>query len=419
MQRGFFTIMWAQFFSALADNALLVAALQLLDEDMAADELKPLLKLGFAAAYVLLAPFVGAFADSMPKGRVMFFCNACKLLGCLSMMFGAEPLVAYAFVGAAAAAYSPAKYGIVTELLPASQLVTANAWIEGLTVGATVFGTVLGATLVSDAVAPTLAAIDVPFVELQGETTGQTAIGAIALLYIVASGINVFVPRTNAATVPFRPNPLSQVVAFVDANRRLWKDPLGKVSLTVTTLFWGAGGTLQVVAIQWAQVNLGMNLSEAGKMPGVVALGVAAGAVVAAKRFTLRDAVRVVPLGIVMGVLCVALAPVTHKGLAQVLMLVIGLLSGFFVVPLNALLQHRGASLMGAGQSISVQNYNENLSICVMCGLTSVALYAGFSVPLALGLLGAFVVVTMVAVEFTVRKLLRDKPTVLDDLAGH
>jgi len=419
MQRGFFTIMSAQFFSALADNALLVAALQLLEEELAAGDVKPLLKLSFAAAYVVLAPVVGAVADSMPKGRVMFFCNALKIVGCLLMLFGFDPIGAYALVGIGAAAYSPAKYGIVTELLLPSQLVVANGWIEGLTVAATVFGTTVGAVLISDAVAPSLAAIDVPFIELTNDTPGQTAIGAIAVLYLLASVINIFVPRTNAKLVPFRPHPIARVKDFIHANRLLWNDPLGKVSLTVTTLFWGAGGTLQVLVIEWARENLRMPLSDAGKMPAIVAIGVTVGAVVAARHFGLRDAVRVVPLGIAMGILCTAMGPVTNPWIAGTLMLIVGVLSGFFVVPLNALLQHRGHSLMGAGQSISIQNFNENMSIVVMSALYSLAKHYGGTAAHVVMALGAFVAITMVMVEIFLRRMLKANPNVVDECAGH
>jgi LPLT family lysophospholipid transporter-like MFS transporter len=420
MQRGFFTIMAAQFFSALADNALLVAALQILAEDFATDDLKPLLKLSFAAAYVVLAPFVGAFADSQPKGRVMFVCNGLKVIGCFLMLFGHNPFAAYALVGVGAAAYSPAKYGIITELLPPSQLVVANGWIEGLTVAATVFGTGVGGVLVSPSVAAWLAGIDVPFVEIANDSPGQVAIGAIATLYFIAAAINVFVPRSTVPLVPFRPNPRERLSEFLDSNKKLWKDPLGRVSLTVTTLFWGAGGTLQVVVILWAKQNLGMELSDAGKMPGFVALGVTVGAIYAARNFGLRDSVRVVPLGIAMGVMCAFMAPVTNVYLAILMMFVVGMFSGFFVVPLNALLQHRGASLMGSGQSISVQNFNENLGIVIMTGLAALFLYANGNIVFhVLVVLGVLLAVSMLIVQVMLRRMLANDPGLLDKYASH
>lgn len=420
MQRGFFTIMWAQFFSALADNALLVAALQILEEHGYGDDLKPLLKTAFAGAYVVLAPFVGAFADSRPKGHVMFLCNALKIVGCGMLLFGFNPFLSYALVGIGAAAYSPAKYGIVTELLPPSQLVAANGWIEGLTVAATVFGTGVGGVLVSPGVARSLASIDVPFIEIAQDSAGQVATGTIATVYLVAAAFNVFVPRTNAALVPYRANPIKLLAEFWVSNKTLWRDPLGGVSLTVTTLFWGAGGTLQVIVIEWARQNLHMHLSDAGKMPGVVAIGVTVGAVYAARNFGLRDSVRVVPLGIAMGVLCAIMGPITSFHLAIVMMFVVGMFSGFFVVPLNALLQHRGASLMGSGQSISVQNFNENLGIVVMTGLAALLLSLNGKVAWhVLVVLGVLLAVSMMAVQVTIRRMLARNPTLIDDHAGH
>lgn len=420
MKRGFFTIMSAQFFSALADNAMLVAALQILAEEFAGDELKPLLKLSFAAAYVVLAPLVGAFADSRPKGQVMFLCNALKVAGCLLMLLGFDPFAAYALVGIGAAAYSPAKYGIVTELLPPSQLVVANGWIEGLTVAATVFGTGVGGVLVSPSAAAALGAIDVPYVDIVHDSPGQLAVGAIASLYFIAAIINIFVPRTSAELVPFRPNPRERLTEFMSNNAKLWKDPLGRVSLTVTTLFWGAGGTLQVIAIQWAEKNLGLPLSDAGKVPGVVAIGVTVGAVYAARNFGLRDSVRVVPLGIAMGVMCAFMGPVTNIYLALVMMFIVGMLSGFFVVPLNALLQHRGASLMGSGQSISVQNFNENFGIVVMTGLAALLLhFNGERVWQVLVLLGVLLATSMMVVQYMLTRMLARCPTLLDDDIGH
>lgn len=444
MQRGFFTVMWSQFFSALADNALLVAALQLLEEEFATEDLKPLLKLCFAAAYVVLAPVVGAFADSLPKGQVMFLCNALKMAGCFLMLFGVDPLVSYTLVGIGAAAYSPAKYGIVTELLPPSQLVVANGWIEGLTVAATVFGAALGSVFISPAVAPRLAAIDVPFIEVAHDSPGQVAIGAISVLYFLAAAINAFVPRTQSELKPFELHPITRTREFLAANAKLWRDPLGRVSLTVTTLFWGAGGTLQVLAIQWSRHSLRMPLSTAGKMPAVVAFGVTLGAIYSARRLSLRDSVRVVPLGIAMGILCTVLSQVTDTWVAAALMVVVGVLSGFFVVPLNALLQHRGAALMGSGQSIAVQNFNENLSIVVMTGLTAVLLHyytaAGVlavanrggaiadvalegmqrnAVVAAMATLGVFVAGTMIVVEIMLRRLLAREPNLVEDDAGH
>src|SRR5512147_182220 len=170
MKKGFYTIMSAQFFSSLADNALLVAAIELLKSSGAPAWHVPALSPMFALFYVILAPFVGAFADAVPKGKVMFISNAIKVVGCLLMLFGGHPLLAYGIVGLGAAAYSPAKYGILTELLPASQLVKANGWIEGLTILSIIFGILLGGQLVGKNIAAHLLAFDLPFIDTSIDT---------------------------------------------------------------------------------------------------------------------------------------------------------------------------------------------------------------------------------------------------------
>ncbi|HLL11795.1 MAG TPA: MFS transporter, partial [Rubrivivax sp.] len=191
MKKGFSTVMSAQFFSSLADNALLVAAIELLRISKAPAWQTPALAPMFALFYVVLAPFVGAFADALPKGRVMFISNSVKVVGCLMMLFGGHPLVAYAIVGLGAAAYSPAKYGILTELLPPSQLVKGNGWIEGLTVGSIIMGILLGGQLVGPRVAQVLLGFDLPMLHTGVDTAPEAAISVIVLLYGVASIFNL------------------------------------------------------------------------------------------------------------------------------------------------------------------------------------------------------------------------------------
>src|SRR5215216_4812187 len=162
MKRGFYTIMSAQFFSSLADNALFIAAVELLKSSKAPTWQAAALVPMFALFYVILAPFVGAFADALPKGKVMFVSNAIKVVGCLLMLFGTHPLMAYAIVGLGAAAYSPAKYGILTELLPSSQLVKANGWIEGLTIASIILGILLGGQLIGHTMSSRMLSLDFP-----------------------------------------------------------------------------------------------------------------------------------------------------------------------------------------------------------------------------------------------------------------
>ena len=267
MKRGFYTIMAAQFFSSLADNALLIAAIALLVELHAPDWMKPLLKLFFTISYVVLAPFVGALADSMPKGRVMFITNTIKVGGCLLMFFSLHPLLAYAVVGFGAAAYSPAKYGILTELLPPEKLVAANGWIEGTTVGSIILGTVLGGALISPAISSTLLAADLPGMDTGIDTPAEAAILVIAVVYFIAAMFNLRIPETGAHYPHQERNPFKLVSEFGHCCVVLWKDRLGQISLAVTTLFWGAGATLQFIVLEWARTALGMPLSRAAWSP--------------------------------------------------------------------------------------------------------------------------------------------------------
>ena len=391
MKRGFYIILSAQFFSALADNALLIAAIFALRDMHAPAEYEPLLKLFFTVSYVLLAAFVGAFADSMPKGRVMLISNGIKIIGCLMMFAGVHPLVAYAVVGLGAAAYSPAKYGILTELLPHRLLVVANGWIEGLTVMAIILGTVVGGMLVEPAIAHILLNLDFPLIDTGIDTIPEMSIGIIASIYFIAAAFNLYIPDTGVDHRILKKNPLYLLHDFNHCLKLLWRDKLGQVSLAVTTLFWGAGATLQFIVLKWAEAALNMDLSKASMLQGVVAIGVAIGAVLAAKLITMRKSVKVIPLGIAMGLIVLGMNFVHDLWIAVPLLVLIGALSGFFVVPMNALLQHRGHILMGAGHSIAVQNFNENLSILVMTGIYALLVYLDLSVHIIIALFGLFV----------------------------
>ena len=395
MTLGFYIIMAAQFFSALADNALLIAAISILMGMHMPAWYEPLLKTSFVLSYVVLAAFVGAFADSMPKWRVMFISNSIKIVGCTLMYFGLHPLLAYAIVGLGAAAYSPAKYGILTEFLPHRLLVVANGWIEGLTVIAIILGVVVGGALVKPEVASTLLAIDLPWIDTGIETPAEMTLAIIGSLYLVAALFNLYIPDTGVDHKPLKRNPVYLVHEFNHCLKLLWRDRLGQISLAVTTLFWGAGQTLQFIVIKWAAAALGLDLSGATLLQGVVAAGVAIGAVLAARLISLRKSVRVIPLGIVMGLLVLGMTLVHDKAVAVPLLVLIGACSGFFVVPMNALLQHRGHVLMGAGHSIAVQNFNENLSILVMTGTYALLAMANLSIYTVIAMFSLFVAGTM------------------------
>jgi MFS family permease len=395
MKAGFYTIMAAQFFSSLADNALLVAAIQLLRDLESPAWMTPALKQCFVISYVLLAPLVGALADSMPKGRVMLITNGIKIVGCGLMLLLVHPLVAYAIVGLGAAAYSPAKYGILTELLPPRQLVVANGWIEGTTVVSIILGVLMGGALISGPVSSALLAVDIPRIDTGIDTPPEAAIAVIMGTYAIAALFNWYIPDTGVDhRMPSR-NPIFLVREFAHCCALLWRDKLGQISLATTTLFWGAGATLQFIVIDWAASHLCYNLSRASYLQGVVAIGIALGAVAAARFVSLKNAVKVLPLGVLMGVAVIVMIFVQKLETSVLLMTLIGALAGFFVVPMNAVLQHRGHVLMGAGHSIAVQNFNENIGVLVMLSFYAMLVFLGLSTNEVIVLFGLFVAGTM------------------------
>jgi MFS transporter, LPLT family, lysophospholipid transporter len=406
MKKGFYTIMAAQFFSSLADNALLIAAIAMLLQLDGPAWLTPLLKFFFTISYVVLAFVVGAFADAMPKGRVMFITNSVKVVGCMLILFNEFlrigdmqaywlVLLAYAVVGLGAAAYSPAKYGILTELLPPEQLVIANGWIEGLTVASIVLGTLLGGMLIGPRISQTLLAFDFPFVQTSINTPPEAAVAVIALIYVVAALFNLAIPDTGARYAHQDRNPARLLLDFSRCFTLLWRDKLGQISLAVTTLFWGAGATLQFIVLKWAEKSLNLPLNQGAVLQGVSALGVALGAVLAARFVPLKRAVRVLPFGIGMGLIVLTMTFVHWMPLVYVLLVAVGAMAGFFVVPMNALLQHRGHVLMSAGHSIAVQNFNENVSILVMLALYSFMLRLDLHIHFIIAMFGIFMAASM------------------------
>ncbi len=395
MKKGFYTIMAAQFFSSLADNALFVAAVELLKSSGEPEWQGAALVPMFALFYVLLAPFVGAIADAKPKGRVMFFSNLIKVAGCLMMLFGGHPLMSYAIVGLGAAAYSPAKNGILTELLPNSQLVQANGWIEGLTILSIILGVLLGGQLVGHAVSSHLLALDVPFVDLGIDTPAEAAIASLVLLYALAAAFNLRSPRTDTPLQPIAHSLPGLVRDFYHCNTRLWNDRLGQISLATTTLFWGVSGNLRYIVLAWAAAALSYDTTEASALVGVVALGTAVGAVVASLRMRLDQATTVIPLGVAMGLLVICMAAVSSVWVATPLLILLGGLGGYLVVPMNALLQHRGHNLMGAGHSIAVQNFNEQACILGLGALYTGVTRLGLSAQVAMAIFGVLVAGSM------------------------
>ena len=424
MKRGFYTIMSAQFFSSLADNALFVTAIELLRSAGAPEWHSAGLAPMFALFYVVLAPFVGAFADALPKGRVMLISNAIKVVGCLMMLFGHHPLLAYAVVGLGAAAYSPAKYGILTELLPPSQLVRANGWIEGLTITSIILGVVLGGQLVGPVVSGHLLAFDFPFINTGVDTSPEAAISVLIVVYLIAAWFNMRIPQTDTPLTPLRQDPSKSLTAnvlallpdFWSCNRRLWADKLGQISLSTTTLFWGVSGNLRYIVLAWGAVALGYNTTQASNLLGVVAIGTAAGAVLASMRMRLETATKVIPLGVLMGLLVMCMVFITDLWIAVPFLIVLGGLGGFLVVPMNALLQHRGHNLMGSCRSIAVQNFNEQAAILALGGFYMLSTKYGLSALGAIMVFGLLVAGIMVFIGLWYRLNCRRYPDEIQHL---
>ncbi len=397
---GFHVLIAAQFVSGLADNALLIVTIARLDELGAPLWWAPLLKLGFTLAYVLLAPFVGALADAWPKARVMLVSNGLKAAACALLVAGGDPLLAFTLAGIGAAAYSPAKYGLVTELLPPARLVAANGWIEVCTVGAILLGTALGGLLVSPS-AQTAAAWMPPLADalLAGDAGGTRLLPAlltVLALFVLAGVLNLCIPDSGARYPRVAPGRLLH--QFAADNRRLWGDPAGRVSLAVTTLFWGVGATLQFVVLRWAEEALGLDLYQAAGLQIATALGLIAGAVAAGRWLSLPNATRVLPLGIAMGLLVPWMTVIEHPFAAAPLLAAVGACAGFFVVPMNALLQHRGHTLLSAGRSIAVQNFNENLGVLALLALYAALTAAGLPLPLLIWGFGGVVALAMASI---------------------
>ena len=401
MTRGIACLMAAQFVSGLADNALLIVAMARLAEMGRSAWLAPLLKAVFTLAYVLLAPWVGALADRWPKARVMLAANGLKALACALMALAIDPLLAFALAGVGAAAYSPAKYGLVTELSPPEQLVHANGWLEVTTVGAIILGTALGGWLVGR----WLLAHGARHMghALPVDSPLGAAILLVLALYALAAPLNLLIPSSGARPHAMQPSFSALLTRFAHAQRTLWRDAQGGLSLGVTTLFWGAGATLQFVVLAWAQDNLSLSLSHAAYLQGVVAIGIGVGALAAGRWVRLHQAPGVLPLGVLMGA-CVPLLTLVHSvGVAAPLLATVGALAGFFVVPMNALLQHRGQQLLGAGESIAVQNFNENLSVLAMLGAYAALQMTGWPLHRTVFALGSVVALGVLSVMWRYR----------------
>jgi MFS family permease len=384
MPKGFYFLIGAQFASGLADNALLILGIYFLNEQGYPGWWAPLLKFSLTLSYVLLASVVGPLADAFAKNRLMAVMNALKMLGVIMLLTGVFPMLAFALIGLAASVYAPAKYGLVTESVPPRLLVRANAWLEVSVVLSVILGVALGGALAGLAESGVWAQWGRSITsqsDLLIQTQALPSMAIIVGVYLVAAALNfgltpmnqrgVIVPLTRQAV---------RLSTFWKTNQRLWRDPLGGVSLYVTTLYWGVGAVMQFAVLVWAQQTLGLSLKYGAYLQALVALGVIMGAVLAGRTFKLHSARQTLPWGLLLAVLLPVMVITTQLWVAIPLLLLAGLSGGMLLVPMNALLQHRGMQVLSSGRSIAVQGFNENLSVLVM--LAAYSLLLAFDVSL-------------------------------------
>jgi LPLT family lysophospholipid transporter-like MFS transporter len=372
----------AQFLSAFGDNALLFAALALVRRENYPAWSGPLLQEFFVGAYILLAPIVGVFADARPKGRVMLLANTFKFIGALGMCLHANPFLSYALVGAGAAANSPAKYGILGELVTPAQLVKANGLLEASTIAAILLGAIAGGALTDWSIEGALMAI-----------TGCYAASAVSAILI---------PRIQRALPTINYSVVARVRSFAAQTRSLLKSPNAQLAVIGTALFWGAGAALRFLVIAWAPVALKVtNNRLPGYLTGMVAAGIVVGAALAARFVRLKQVHRALPAGILIGVGVCLLPFVTTQPLAFAIMAFVGICSGFFVVPLDALLQREGENGVGAGAAIAIQNMFENLSMLTLVSAYTAAVFLKVPVNgIAVGV-GMFIALSMAILTLT------------------
>lgn len=386
MPKGFYFLIGAQFASGLADNALLILGIYFLNEQGYPGWWAPLLKFSLTLAYVLLASVVGPLADAFSKSRLMACMNALKMAGVLLLLAGVHPLFAFALIGLAASVYAPAKYGLATEAVPARLLVRANAWIEVSMVLSVIFGIALGGALtgLSEVSAPRGVAV---------ATQTWPAMAVVMGVYLTAAMLNVGLsPMDKRGAI----EPLTwhavRIGTFWKSNQKLWRDPLGGVSLYVTTLYWGVGAVMQFAVLLWAQGSLGMTLKFGAYLQALVAVGVIWGAYMAGRSFKLHSARQALPWGLWLAVLLPLMVTISNLWLAIALLLCVGVAGGMLLVPMNALLQYRGMQVLSSGRSIAVQGFNENLSVLLMLAAYSALLAFGMSLTYIMLLLAVMLV---------------------------
>lgn len=386
MPKGFYFLIGAQFASGLADNALLILGIYFLREQGYPGWWAPLLKFSLTLAYVVLASVVGPLADAFPKNKLMAFMNALKIVGVFLLLLGVQPLCAFALIGLAASVYAPAKYGLVTESVHSKSLVRANAWLEVSVVLSVILGIALGGALTGLAETTVAGDFFAWCSKLSVYVVHTQTMPAMAILvgiYLTAAALNFGLgPMGRRATIVPMTWHAIRLSTFWKSNQRLWRDPLGGISLYVTTLYWGVGAVLQFAVLVWAQQTLALTLKSGAYLQALVAFGVILGAFLAGRSFKLHSARQSLPWGLLLAVLLPVMVVISNLWVAVALLLCVGVCGGMLLVPMNALLQHRGMQVLSSGRSIAVQGFNENL--CVLLMLAAYSALLAFGVPLSL-----------------------------------
>ncbi|MDD4911020.1 MAG: lysophospholipid transporter LplT [Sideroxydans sp.] len=386
LSTGMLSVLIAQFFSALADNAILIAAIAIVKSQGMAN-LVPMLQESFVLPFILLAPFVGQIADAFPKGRVMLVANLIKLSGALAMVFGVNPLTAYAIIGVGAAMYSPAKYGILAQMFGAAKLVRANGMMEGSTIVAILIGVILGGLLADHSL--------------------QAAFIGVVSAYSIAAVANWFIPALPAEKTNANFNPWLLFKEFKTSLATMFGNADARFSLLGTSVFWGSGTTLRLMLFAWVPAALLITDNQTpANLMGAVSIGIVLGAVGAGLWISLANVNRALIGGLLLGAVILGLAFVNNLGIAYAVMIAVGICGGSFVVPLNALLQERGHETIGAGNALAVQNFAENIAMLVFVGGYSLATQAGISISLTIvgfGLLLLVVIGTLAVMRVNAR----------------
>ena len=407
MPKGFFYLVSAQFASGLADHALLILGIAFLSEQGYPGWWAPLLKFSFTLSYVLLAPVLGPLSDAVSKPRLMAAMNGLKLIGVAFFFSGLHPVLAFALVGLAASAYAPAKYGLVTETVTPAQLVRANGWLEVSVVLAVILGTACGGLLISVRQWEAMVMLNdglCAVLHLPVQTQLASPLRVVILIYALAAALNWGIPHSHAVYAQRSIHPVALCRDFWHSNTLLWRDPMGRISLSVTTLFWGVGAVIHFAVLAWAQQIMHLPLEKGAFLQAIVAVGVIVGAGWAGHKISLPSAPKVLPLGIALGLLLPAIAFTHSLYWAVPLMIVVGVVGGVLMVPMNALLQHRGFELLTAGRSIAVQGFNENASVLLLLGLYSALLALHMPLVWVMTLLGVSMALGMAALTWSAHK---------------